>query len=63
VRAVDVFVRSDTDQLSRLVAMVDRGELRVDVARRVALADLSTVHADASAGTLRGKVIVLPVTV
>jgi NADPH:quinone reductase-like Zn-dependent oxidoreductase len=62
VRAVDVFVRSDTDQLSRLVAMVDRGQLRVDVARRVALSDLSTVHAEASAGTLRGKVIVLPAT-
>jgi NADPH:quinone reductase-like Zn-dependent oxidoreductase len=60
VRAVDVFVRSDTDQLSRLVAMVDRGELRVDVARRVPLADLPTIHAEASAGTLRGKVVVVP---
>ena len=60
VRAIDVFVRSDTAQLSRLVAMVDRGELRVDVARRVPLADLSTVHAEASAGTLRGKVVVVP---
>src|SRR4051794_31598699 len=32
VRAVGVFVRSDAEQLSRLVELVDRGELRVDVA-------------------------------
>ncbi|MFC5138957.1 NADP-dependent oxidoreductase [Actinomycetospora rhizophila] len=60
VRAVDVFVRSDADLLARLVALVDGGELRVDVDRRAALADLATVHAEASAGTLRGKVIVVP---
>ncbi|PVY98004.1 NADP-dependent oxidoreductase [Actinomycetospora cinnamomea] len=59
VRAVDVFVRSDTEQLARLVAMVDRGELRVDVDRRVPLAELPEVHAEAAAGTLRGKVVVL----
>jgi hypothetical protein len=29
-RAVDVFVRNDAEQLAHLVAMVDRGELRVD---------------------------------
>ena len=59
VRAADVFVRSDAELLSRLVAMVDRGELRIDVGRRVALAELATVHAEAAAGTLRGKVVVL----
>jgi NADPH:quinone reductase-like Zn-dependent oxidoreductase len=37
VRGIDVFVRSDAEQLSKLVAMVDRGELRIDVARRVPL--------------------------
>jgi NADPH:quinone reductase-like Zn-dependent oxidoreductase len=60
VRAVGVFVRSDAEQLSRLVAMVDRGELHVDVAERVPLADLPAVHARAAAGALPGKVIVLP---
>src|SRR4051794_11773709 len=60
VRAVGVFVRSDAEQLSRLVAMVDRGELRVDVAERVPLAELPAVHARAAAGALYGKVIVLP---
>ena len=60
VRAVGVFVRSDADQLAHLMAMVDRGELRVDVAERVPLAELPAVHAKAAAGALSGKVIVLP---
>ncbi|GLZ48345.1 NADPH:quinone reductase [Actinomycetospora sp. NBRC 106375] len=62
VRAVDVFVRNDAELLARLVGMVDRGELRVDVDRRVALADLASIHAEATAGTLRGKVVVLAPT-
>ena len=60
VRAVDVFVRSDAEQLAHLVALVERGELRVDVARRVPLAELADVHAEADAGTLRGRVVVVP---
>jgi len=60
VRAVGVFVRSDAEQLSRLVDLVDRGELRVDVAERLPLAELPAVHAKAAAGDLSGKVIVLP---
>jgi NADPH:quinone reductase-like Zn-dependent oxidoreductase len=60
VRGVDLFVRSDADQLSRLVALVDRGELRVDVAARVPLAELPAVHAQAAAGALHGKVVVVP---
>src|SRR4051812_39843685 len=59
VRAVDMFVRSDAHQLSELVALVDRGELRVDVAERVPLANLSDLHARAAAGTLPGKVVVV----
>jgi NADPH:quinone reductase-like Zn-dependent oxidoreductase len=62
VRAVDLFVRSDAGQLSELVARVDRGELTVDVAERAPLTDLAAVHARAAAGTLPGKVVVLPVT-
>jgi NADPH:quinone reductase-like Zn-dependent oxidoreductase len=60
VRGIDLFVRSDAEQLSRLVALIDRGELRVDVAQRVPLAELPTIHAQAAAGALPGKVIVLP---
>jgi NADPH:quinone reductase-like Zn-dependent oxidoreductase len=62
VRGVDVFVRSDPEQLARLVDLVDRGELRIDIAQRVTLAELPAVHVQAAAGTLTGKVIVLPPT-
>lgn len=60
VRGIDLYVRSDAQQLSELVARVDRGELVVDVAERVALSDLSSVHARAAAGTLQGKVVIVP---
>jgi NADPH:quinone reductase-like Zn-dependent oxidoreductase len=60
VRAVDLFVRSDTKQLSELVARVDRGELTVEIAERAPLADLAMIHTRAAAGTLSGKIIVLP---
>ena len=59
VRAVGVFVRSDAEQLSRLVALVDGGELRVDVTERFPLAELADVHAKADAGDLSGKVVVV----
>jgi len=58
VRGINMFVRSDTAQLARLVALVDAGELRVDVAERVPLAELSTVHARAAAGELHGKTVI-----
>lgn len=61
VRAVDLFVRSDAAQLSELAARVDRGELTVDVAERVPLTDLASVHARAAAGTLTGKVVIVPI--
>jgi NADPH:quinone reductase-like Zn-dependent oxidoreductase len=60
VRGIDLFVRSDADQLAQLVASVDRGELRVDVAERVPLAELPTLHARAAQGAVHGKAIVVP---
>jgi NADPH:quinone reductase-like Zn-dependent oxidoreductase len=60
VRGVDLFVRSDAEQLAHLVALVDRGELRVEVARRVPLDELPALHADAAAGSLpSGKFVVV----
>jgi NADPH:quinone reductase-like Zn-dependent oxidoreductase len=59
VRGVDVFVRSDAERLSELVALVDGGELRVDVAERVPLPELPDVHARAAKGGLRGKVVIV----
>jgi len=59
VRTVGVFVRSDAEQLSRLTALVDSGELRIDVAERVPLTELPAVHAKAAAGDVSGKVVVV----
>jgi NADPH:quinone reductase-like Zn-dependent oxidoreductase len=59
VRAVDLYVRSDPEQLKELVARIDRGELTVNVAEHVPLADLASVHVRATAGTLAGKVVIV----
>ncbi len=58
VRGIDLYVRSDADQLSHLAALIDRGELRVDIAERVPLEELVSVHTRAAAGALQGKVVV-----
>lgn len=60
VRAARVFVRNDAGQLAGLVAMVDAGELHVDVAERVPLSELPTVHRRADAGALSGKIVIVP---
>ncbi|HEX6342258.1 NADP-dependent oxidoreductase [Umezawaea sp.] len=59
VRGINLYVRSDADQLAKLVGLVDSGDLRVDVAQRVPLADLPEIHARAAAGGLHGKVVLL----
>ncbi|WP_030435958.1 NADP-dependent oxidoreductase [Actinoplanes subtropicus] len=59
VRGIDLFVRSDADQLADLAARVGTGELRVEVAQRVPLAELAAVHAQAAAGTLPGKTVIV----
>ena len=60
VRGIDLYVRSDATQLAELAARVDRGELIVHVAERVAMTDLASVHARAADGALAGKVVVVP---
>lgn len=59
VRGIDLFVRSDADQLRQLVALVDSGAIHVDVAQRVPLAQLASVHEQAASGGVSGKVVVL----
>jgi NADPH:quinone reductase-like Zn-dependent oxidoreductase len=60
VRGIDLFVNSDARQLSQLVGRVDRGELIVNIGERVSLDQLASLHTRAAAGTLRGKVLVIP---
>jgi NADPH:quinone reductase-like Zn-dependent oxidoreductase len=60
VRAVDMYVQARADQLAELVGLVDAGELTVDIARRVPLSELPAIHAEAEAGRVHGKVVVVP---
>jgi NADPH:quinone reductase-like Zn-dependent oxidoreductase len=62
VRGIDLFVRSDADQLADLAARVSTGELRVEVAQRIPLAEVATVHAQAAAGALPGKTVIVAPT-
>lgn len=60
VRSALVFVLSDAEKLAELVSLVDSGVLRVEVTRRIPLAELPALHAEAAAGRIAGKVIVVP---
>ncbi|MBT2484292.1 MULTISPECIES: NADP-dependent oxidoreductase [unclassified Microbacterium] len=60
VRSVVVFVRSDAEQLRELVALVDSGDLRLEVTRRIPLTELPALHAEATSRPIAGKVIVIP---
>jgi NADPH:quinone reductase-like Zn-dependent oxidoreductase len=60
VRTAQVFVEAKVDELVQLVALVDSGELTVNVAQRVPLSELPGIHAKAAAGELRGKVVAVP---
>ena len=59
VPAVAIFARSDAGQLADLVAMIDAGELHVDVSERLPLSELPAVHARSDAGALAGKVVLV----
>lgn len=59
VRAATVFVRPNRDRLAQLVSLVDAEELTVEVSRRIPLAELPALHAEAAEGRVAGKVIVL----
>jgi NADPH:quinone reductase-like Zn-dependent oxidoreductase len=58
VRGVDVVTRSDAKDLARLVELIEAGELRVEVAERVPLSELASVHARGEAGEISGKVVI-----
>ena len=60
VRTVNVSSRSDATQLAELVARVDAGQLKVDVAGRRPLTDLPAVHDEAVTGKLPGKTVLIP---
>ncbi|AXK35046.1 NADP-dependent oxidoreductase [Streptomyces armeniacus] len=59
VRSASLWVRSDGAQLAELVTKLDAGTLGLHVAARRPVAELAAVHADAGAGKLPGKTVVL----
>ena len=61
VRSATVFVLRNRERLAQLASLVDDGTLEVEVTRRIPLSELAALHAEASAGRVAGKVIVLPV--
>ncbi|WP_335989498.1 NADP-dependent oxidoreductase [Glycomyces sp. MUSA5-2] len=60
IRVEHVYVANDPARLADLVALVDAGELRIDVAERLPLADLPSVHDRAVEGRLLGKTVLTP---
>ncbi|WP_308493391.1 NADP-dependent oxidoreductase [Microbacterium terrisoli] len=60
VSATTLFVRPDTGLLSRIVALIDSGELHVEIARHAPLSDLPSIHQQAAAGQVHGKIVIVP---
>jgi NADPH:quinone reductase-like Zn-dependent oxidoreductase len=60
VSAATVFVLPNRDRLSELVSLVDSGDLQVEVTRHIPLTELPSLHAEAAAGGIAGKVVVEP---
>ncbi|THV23589.1 NADP-dependent oxidoreductase [Glycomyces paridis] len=59
VRIEQVEVRNDAARLADLVALVDAGDLQIDVAERLPLADLAAVHDRALTNRLLGKTVLM----
>ncbi|MGW2310728.1 NADP-dependent oxidoreductase [Actinomadura luteofluorescens] len=60
VAATHFVARNDPAQLTELIALIDDGAVRVDVAATRPLAELPAVHRDAEAGRTHGKTILVP---
>jgi NADPH:quinone reductase-like Zn-dependent oxidoreductase len=60
VRTLQVFGRSDAEQLGELVSRIDAGDLKIHVAQRRPLAELRAVHEESEAGRLPGKTVLVP---
>ncbi|WP_206059615.1 alcohol dehydrogenase catalytic domain-containing protein, partial [Nonomuraea zeae] len=56
---VHFITRNDPDQLAGIAALIDRGELAVEVAAYRSPDELQEVHRGAESGQLRGKTVVL----
>ena len=46
--------------MAEIAALIDAGELRLDISERGLLSDTSAIHERAEAGELRGRVVLIP---
>ena len=60
VRIVFFSVRSDREQLARIVEQVEDGDLQLDITERLPLSDAPLAHRESEAGLIRGPVILVP---
>ncbi|MFG1927333.1 NADP-dependent oxidoreductase [Cryptosporangium sp. NPDC048952] len=60
VRAVRMYLHPDAERLAELVAQVNAGKLQIDVAERLPLSELASVHERGQAWKLPGKVVLIP---
>jgi NADPH:quinone reductase-like Zn-dependent oxidoreductase len=60
VRSAHFVARNDIGQLAEIVALIDAGELTVDVTEVHALSELAEVHRRSEAGLTRGKIVLVP---
>ncbi|MEV6771108.1 NADP-dependent oxidoreductase [Nocardia sp. NPDC051030] len=58
--AVHFVTRNDAAQLARIVALVDAGELHIDIAESLPLTELAEVHHRSENGRIRGKITLRP---
>jgi NADPH:quinone reductase-like Zn-dependent oxidoreductase len=58
--ATHFVTRNDPRQLAQIVALIDAGDLIVDIAESHPLADLASIHHRSETGQTRGKIILLP---
>jgi NADPH:quinone reductase-like Zn-dependent oxidoreductase len=58
--ATHFVTRNDPAQLAQIVALVDAGNLIVDIAESHPLAELASIHHRSETGQTRGKIILLP---
>ena len=57
VRWATFRIRTGVSRLADLAMAVDKGDLRLDISARYLYTEIATVHTAASAGQLRGKVL------
>ncbi|MGA4539311.1 NADP-dependent oxidoreductase [Uniformispora flossi] len=60
VAAMHMVARNDVTHLAALVALVDAGNVTLDISASRPLTDLADVHRLSEAGRVRGKVLIIP---